>query len=131
MAFLSGLRVTRTGIVFIVGVMVLIAVVIGAIFIVRDRGEQVRRQEEVRVAQQNLEDQSKTIPEETKPAATSSPRSSSEGEENPPVQNDTASSASSDALPETGADLGTLLVVTLLALSASYYVVSRQAVRGL
>lgn len=133
MAFLDSLRITRTGIVFIVGAIVLVGLVIGTIFIVRDRGEQARRQDAIEVAQKNLEEQSQTSTPAAEGDSEKAPTTNTAvPEAETPAQTSSSSTTqSSTQLPETGADLTTLIIVSLLALSVSYYVASRRAVRGL
>jgi FtsZ-interacting cell division protein ZipA len=129
MAFLNGWRITRTGIVFVVGVIVLLGLVFGGIWLVRERGEQARRQEAIKLAEQNLQEQSQTPATETgdKPAAPAA----SESESGAQTQTASSGSASSSELPATGADLSHIVVLVLLTLSAAYYVTSRRLARQL
>jgi LPXTG-motif cell wall-anchored protein len=128
MSFLNGWRITRTGIVFVVGVIVLLGLVFGGIWLVRERGEQARRQEAIKIAEQNLQEQSQTPATETgdKPAP-----ATSESESGTQPQTASSGGAASSELPATGADLSHLVVLALLTLSGAYYVASRRLVRQL
>jgi FtsZ-interacting cell division protein ZipA len=126
----NGWRITRTGIVFILGTIVLIGLVVGGIWLVRERGEQARRQEAVKIAEQNLEDQSQAQTE-TKPETndeTDSAPAATEDEANPV----TTTASRSDTLPETGpGDIAQVIAVGVVTLAAGYYLTSRRAARAL
>lgn len=129
MAILGGWRITRTGIVFVLGIIILIGLVLGGIWLVRDRGEQVRRQEALKVAEQNLESQSET---ETQTNTESSPApAATETESSGTAATSGTGGASSNELPQTGADASHIIIIALLALAAGYYASSRRAVREL
>ena len=51
-------RITRAGVALTVGIIILTGLLIGGLFWVRQSGEQARRDEAVKIAEQNLEDQS-------------------------------------------------------------------------
>jgi len=128
MATLGRLRVTRAGILFIVGVLILGILVTGAIFLVKNRGEAVRRDQAIQIAEQNLKDQS---------AATSAADTDDEGADVPPSDStDTATDTTTVAtttpaeteLPQTGPEsAGNIAIVAILALSIAFYVASRRA----
>lgn len=131
MAIFGGWRITRTGIVFVLGIVVLAAAVFGGVWMVKERGEQARQEEAVRIAQQNLEEQSQT------------PVNESDDEEEQGMgvvaveDDDEATSAGSDVavqgdqdeMPQTGAGLNMLLAIAFLTLAGAYYATSRRAVR--
>lgn len=126
---LSGWRLTRTGVLFVIGIIVLGGLVTGGIFLVKNHGEAVRRDQAVKIAEQNLKDQSQTS---TQPVNASD--SSNSG--NTDTTNTTGTTATTDAgsaaaLPVTGIDemqfLGRVAMLAVLALSAAYYVASRRA----
>lgn len=121
----GGWQITRTGIVFIVGIIVLAGLVFGGIWLVRDRGEQVRRQEEVKVAEQNLEEQSKT------PVAAEAESKSTEAPQAETATDTATTTTSAGELPETGAETMPIIVLALVSLAAGYYLTSRRAVREL
>lgn len=52
------IRVTRAGMGLAVGIIILAGVLFGGLWLVKERGEQARRDEAVKVAEQNLEKQS-------------------------------------------------------------------------
>lgn len=124
MAILGGWRLTRTGALFFGGVIILGALLIGGIYLITQQAEQARRDEAVKIAEQNLQEQS---PEVTQ---------ASESETNNQVVQDEASrpqsgSSSATALPQTGGEPYAILVVATLALAAGYYLTSRRALRQL
>lgn len=125
MAFLGGYRITRTGMLFVLGVLVLVGLVFGGIWLVRERGEQARRQEAIKVAEQNLEDQSQT------PVAVETDKEEKPAEEDKPQTQAPTTSSSANTLPETGPEILPILVIGLLTLATGYYVTSRRAVREL
>jgi hypothetical protein len=143
MAAFGGWRLTRTGILFVIGILVLGGLVTGGVFLVKNRGEAVRRDEAVKVAEQNLKDQSRTDAsankdkgDNTAPAAENGAQGQSGAATTNPggVPNNGAVAANGAApseLPETGfssfAGLGNILAVTVLALSAAFYASSRTA----
>jgi hypothetical protein len=120
MAIFDGWRITRAGVVFVVGILVLAGLVFGGIWFVNERGEQARRDEAIKIAEQQLEEQSEVATETnngTAPAeeeGANGPILSTSGEEN--VE-----------LPETGPEIVHILAITALTLSAAYYVGSRRA----
>jgi len=121
MAMLGGWRLTRAGILFIVGVIVLGVLTFATVSFIVQRGEQARRNEAVEIASQQLEEQSEPIASE------------SDRTENTPSEENTESEASTTPqptnLPETGSELGGVLAMSALALSVAFYVTSRRAVR--
>ena len=131
MAVFGGWRLTRAGILFVIGILVLGGLVTGGIFLVKNHGEAVRRDEAVKVAEQNLKDKSEV---ESKPIATSTPDDSSTNSANnggsaaetttPP-----ATTPATSELPQTGPADGLMntLIVAMLALSVGFYVSSRRA----
>ncbi len=129
MAIFNGWQITRAGVVFVVGVIVLIGLVFGGVWMVRERGEQARRQEAAKIAQQNLEDQSQANPTgqngtSTGAVVVAEPAETGAQTATPPAQ-------TSSVLPETGADVSHIVVLTLLTLAVAYYATSRRAVREL
>ncbi|MFZ3009705.1 MAG: hypothetical protein WA030_01635 [Candidatus Microsaccharimonas sp.] len=129
MAVWTGWRITRTGTVFIIGVVVLAALVFGAVWYVQQRGEQARRAEAVKIAEQNLTEQSKTATQPTKVDEGSSESSSSNGTHTDTTP--TTAVTSTVELPATGTDATSIVTVTVLSLSISLYIASRRMVREL
>jgi hypothetical protein len=124
MAIFNGWRITRAGVVFVIGILVLAGLVFGGIWFVNERGEQARRDEAITIAQQQLEEQSEVATETnngTVPA--------DEEEENGPAPS--TSGEERVELPETGPEIVHILAIAALALSAAYYVRSRRALAQL
>ena len=123
MAILNGWRLTRRGVLFVAGIIVLAGLVFGGIYFVRERAEQARRAEAVKIAEQNLQDQSEGTGQsatETHPPA----------EETKDDQKE-SSGSSTDELPATGAELNHVVIITMLSLAGAFYVTSRRAARDL
>lgn len=142
MAAFGGRRITRTGIIFIVGILVLGGLVTGGIFLVKNHGEAVRREEAVKIAEQNLKDQSKVVvtqpvndtgAENSDKAGTGTGAGTSTA--NPATTGSTsgqsALATATGELPVTGIDdlrfVGQATVLALLAFSVVSYVASRRA----
>ena len=129
MAVLGGWRLTRTGLFFIIGILVLGGLVTGGVFLVKNHGEAVRRDQAVKVAEQNLKDQSQVA---TQPVntATSSDASSDAAKTNS-TSTATTAGANATKLPETGIDdfktLGNTIIVAIFTFSVASYVASRRA----
>jgi cytoskeletal protein RodZ len=132
MAIFGGWRLTRFGVLFFVGIILLASLVTGGVLLVKNRGEAARREEAVQIAEQELKEQSEVAtqpvnaPDKTEEATPTTPTAT---ESEPVVAVET------EALPETGpqeiAAIGRILAVTMLALAVSLYVASRRAVRHL
>ena len=128
MAMFGGWRLTRAGVLFFVGVIVLAGLVTGGIFLVKNHGEAVRREEAIKIAEKNLEDQSKpdTIAVDTEATAPA--------DDVETVTTATTATAA-EALPATGIDdlagIGRILIVAVIAFAATSYISSRRAVQRL
>ena len=152
MARFSGARITRAGIIFIIGIVVLAGLVFGGVMIAKNRGEQVRRDEAIKIAEQTLKDQSEAIatgavdgktPETTGSTGTTGTTGSagstgstgstgSVGTNGVVATTGTATTGTATTqLPATGptADLGRLASVAILAVSIAVYVASRRTVQ--
>ena len=119
MAVLNGWRLTRAGVVFVLGIVLLGALVFGGIWFVKERGEQARRDEAIKVAEAQLEEQSEVnqtpIAEEAQ----------NNGSTNAPTTGTTQ--ATTVELPATGAEAGHIVAIAALAIATSYYAASRRA----
>jgi FtsZ-interacting cell division protein ZipA len=130
MARFTGWRPTRAGIVLVVGIIVLAALVLGGLYLVRERGEQARRDEAIQVAEGQLNEEANDValndPEETNtPEETATPSEQTNGGT---TQNNPAPTATE--LPQTGpSDIFAGLIVALLTFSVTSYVMSRTAVQ--
>ena len=144
MAAFGGWRLTRAGVLFVIGIIVLAGLVTGGVFLVKNRGESARRAEAVKVAEQELKDQSEVatqpVEEQTDKAAEEVAKADAEAAKaaaTAKAEADKAAVAAATAsqLPQTGpeemAALGRILIVTILAVSVSFYVASRRAAKDL
>jgi LPXTG-motif cell wall-anchored protein len=125
MAIFNGWQITRAGVVFVVGIIILVGLVFGGVWLASDRGEQARRQEAAKIAQENLENQSQA--ETATNGAVTDPETTESDDEEVAV----ATPRSASTLPETGAEVSQVVIVALLALAGAYYVTSRRAAREL
>lgn len=138
------IRITRSGLGLTVGIIVLALVVLGGLYLVKERGEQARREESLKVAQQNLEAQSQdgtTAPStdgNTENSGTPA-EESTDGQEavgdNGEVsvqENSSSEAANGEAapveLPQTGPnDAAALVAIGALTFAGASYIASRRA----
>ena len=118
MAILNGWRLTRAGALFFGGIIILGALLIGTIYFVTQHAEQARRDEAVKVAEQNLQEQSQEVAQESNKQTVQEEASSPQ-----------TSAPTATELPATGAELSALLAVTALTLTVGYYLASRRMAR--
>ena len=140
-------RVTRAGVGLAVGIIILAALVFGGIWLVRERGEQARREQAIVTADEQLKSESEQgvalNPQNSANGNTegsntnngSSNSNPSNGQTNTQTNgstspNNTNQSAATPAteLPQTGpAELfSTVLIIGLLTFSVSTYLISRK-----
>ena len=152
MAAFRGWRLTRTGILFVVGILVLGGLVTGGIFLVKNHGEAVRRDQAVKIAEQNLKTQSNNSAQPTNGsnAGDSNSTDASKNTTGTPGAAGTAGTPGADAnngaapttattnsseLPVTGINDLQLIeqaaIMAVVALSVAYYVASRRAASNL
>jgi len=124
MAAFTGWRLTRAGIIVVIGVVLLTALAFVSVYIVVQRGEQARRDEAIAVAEEQLTADTEVIAEETpaKEAAVVAVNDTANAEAAAPV---------AEVLPETGASPAVIIVAATITMAGAYYVQSRRAVRGL
>ena len=128
-------RVTRAGVGLVLGIIILAVLVYAGLLIVRERGEQARREDAIAIADQQLQDESANDGA-IKPEGTEQTQpSSSEPEQSTPTpQAGTPSTqpAATAELPQTGPaeQFGTLVVLALVSFTAAAYVRSRKLVRN-
>lgn len=128
------IRITRAGVALTVGIIVVTGLIIGGLFLVKNQGEQARREEATQIAEQNLEEQT------NEGAALNEGEPENQGEQNQGAANsETANGevATNDGanansnvgeLPATGpADTSAVLALGLLTLSGVAYYRSRRA----
>lgn len=136
-------RITRSGLGLTVGIIVLALVVLGGLYLVKERGEQARREEAIKVAQQNLESQSQEGA--AAPSTDGSNENSGTGTEESTggqeavgdsgevaVQGGGSTEASGEnapgELPQTGPnDAAALLAISVLTFAGASYIASRRA----
>ncbi len=126
MAIFTGWRITRTGILFVAGIIVLAGLVGGGVWIAHDRGEQARHAATVKIAQQNLESQSQPAVSTT---TTSSDANTATTQ--PDSTQTTTTTTTTAALPTTGANPTQIIVLSVVTLAVAYYLTSRRAARDL
>ncbi len=135
-------RITRSGVALTVGIIIVTALIIGAFFIVKNAGEQARREDAIKVAEQNLEEQSsddvalndpdenKDSEESTSTGQGATTNDGAESDTSAPSSAGNSSQQSATELPQTGpAEQGmSLMIIALLAFSAVSYIASRKQV---
>jgi hypothetical protein len=124
MAAFGGWRLTRTGFLFVIGIIVLGGLVTSGVFLIKNHGEAVRQQQAAKIAEQNLKENSAT----TQPKDT-----------NTSTQTSTATHANTDTttattttnaaqLPVTGIDpvstIETAGILAVLAFAAASFLAS-------
>ncbi len=136
MTAFGGWHLTRTGILFVIGIIVLGGLVTGGVFLIKNHGEMVRRDQAAKIAQQNLESQSKTTPT-TKVVTNSSSTTTGSGATNTAIADSNPSTTTSTTtqstsqLPVTGINpfstFETAGILAILAFSVTSFVASRRA----
>jgi hypothetical protein len=135
MAVFGGWRLTRTGILFVVGIIVLGGLVTGGIFLVKNHGEAVRHDQAVKIAEQNLKDHSQIATQPVNAPTASEPGTKST--DTPPTKATpspdavpSATGSPSSQLPVTGIDTFQVItsstILAILAFSVVSYVASRR-----
>ena len=136
-------RITRSGLGLTVGIIVLGLVVLGGLYLVKQRGEQARRADVNEVAQQTLESQSEngtttpsidgeteqsgTQSEETQTGENGANEQQSATSEETAVDEMATTGTTPEELPQTGPnEVSTLFVVALLAFATASYITSRK-----
>lgn len=134
-------RITRAGVGLTVGIIVLALVVLGGLYLAKERGEQARRADAIEVAQQNLDAQSGTdtitpsVDGNTEESGTKNEESteSTTNSEASTNQEGTATEESTteqspNELPQTGAsETAAIIAVALLTFASVSYIASRRA----
>lgn len=125
-------RITRTGVGLIIGIIVVAGIVLTGLVVAKQRGEQARRDEAVKIAQQNLESQSQngalnegdtTTDKGNGKTSDNKDGATNNGDKKPEKTPNTSE------LPQTGPvdSVLSLVAVALLAFSVTSYVTSRHA----
>jgi len=128
-------QVTRAGVGLVVGIIILGALVLGGMWLVRERGEQARREEAITIADQQLQaesDQDIAIaPEDTSNDAPAKPEGSTttgqtENSNDSPVT--ATPPAAATELPQTGPGAISIVGIGLLSFAVASFVHSRKLV---
>lgn len=127
-------RVTRAGVALTVGIIVLTGLILGGFFLVKNQGEQARRDEAIKIAEQNLKEQSENgvalnegdKKDESKQEETSEQEQGASGEGMPATGGTGGQSVTE--LPQTGAgDALPIVGAGLIVLLSVAYYQSRRA----
>ncbi|MGV9002348.1 MAG: hypothetical protein ACOH18_05340 [Candidatus Saccharimonadaceae bacterium] len=131
------LRITQTGVALTVGIIVVTGLMIGGFFIVKNSGEQARREDAIKIAEQSLNDQSNNgvaLNNDSNKTSNESTTSPDEATTNDGTTTESADSSShaetsnqtATQLPQTGPvnQLVNLMVIALLTFSIVTYVTS-------
>ena len=137
-------RITRAGVALTVGIIVVTGLIIWGLFWIRGAGEQARQDEAMKIAQQQLEEESRNDValndgDEEKAneneSQSSGENSTSNNSSEESASNQTSSGTSSTStsggtaseLPQTGAgDVAPAFILALLTFSVASYVVSKR-----
>jgi hypothetical protein len=138
MAAASRFDLTRAGIGLVIGIIILALVVFGGIRLVRERGEQARRDEAIAIADQQIEQQddqdiaigsgNSTLnnPDQAAPSqSTDQAPASSNGAASTP-----APASDANELPQTGPELMPIVAFALLSFATVSYIQSRKLLLG-
>lgn len=125
-------RITRAGVALTVGIIVLTGIIVGGLLWAKEAGEQARREEAIKVAEQRLEEQSRDEvarddSDKTTPEAEQAPGDEHANHDTPGQTPQTGADQSAvDTLPETGANDGlAILVAAITTYSVVAYLRSR------
>lgn len=131
-------QVTRAGVGLAVGIIILAALVFGGLWLVRERGEQARREEAISIADQQLQEESnegvalnegqdQPASSESGDAAQPAPTETSPA---PATTPDTPAPAAAEELPQTGPEFGSVVGIGLLGFVIVSFIRSRKLVNG-
>lgn len=131
------IRITRAGVALTVGIIVVTGLIIGGLFLVKNQGEQARRDEAIKIAEQKLEDQSGNgvalndgeDNAETNQSEETSQGAGGEVTSGEANSGDVAGQATANELPATGPvdTAATILIASILTFSVVSYFQSRRA----
>lgn len=122
-------RIIRTGVGLIIGIVVLALIVLGGLYLAKQRGDQARREEAIQIAQQNLEAESEKTDalNSGDSGADKEAEGSRDGAENGRSSGELSPTSTVPELPQTGPeDTAQLLGAGLLAFAAVSYLASRR-----
>jgi FtsZ-interacting cell division protein ZipA len=138
MAAASRFNLTRAGIGLVIGIIILALVVFGGIWLVRERGEQARRDEAIAIADQQIEqqdDQDIAIGSGNSTSNNSDQAAPSQSTDQAPASSNGAAStaapaAAANELPQTGPELVQFVAFALLSFAVASYIQSRKLLLG-
>ncbi len=121
-------RITRTGVVLTVGIIIVAGLLIGGLLWVQQKGEQARREEAIRIAETQLESESSqdVAPDNSGGASAGNTDGQKDSENGASSgQSGGTSAQSTDELPETGiGDVAPLLIIGVLVFFVASYLQS-------
>lgn len=120
MAIFDGWRITRTGILFVIGILVLGGLVTTGLWMAKDRGEQARQDEAIQIAEEQLEDQS------SNPVVIATEDQQDETRDDSEESVVATTNEAQEELPATGPEMN-LLAIAALTIATSYFIASRRA----
>lgn len=116
------IRITRAGVGLTVGIIILAAAVLGGLYYVQQRGEQARREEAIKIAEENLQQRS------DQDVALNEPQAETGSEQSSGTENSSEGAEGASELPQTGVTDGLAVVaVAGLTLAIVAYGASRRA----
>lgn len=117
------IRVTRTGVVLAVGILIGAVVLFGLLQIVKERGEQARRDEAIAIAEENLKAESEEgVAIEVEEEATTSQTEAASSAES------STEAAAANELPQTGPEAGAAVALGFITFMAISYIRSRKLI---
>ena len=124
-------QVTRAGVGLVVGIIILAALVFGGLWLVRERGEQARREEAIAIADQQLKDESNqetaiNTDEASTESSTESQTETSGAQSSANQAGNAASGAAVTELPQTGPQETAIVVFGIVAFAVASFVRSRK-----
>lgn len=136
------IRISQAGVALTVGIIIVTGLIIGGFFLVKNSGEQARRDEAIRIAEQNLEEQSgddvAIVEEESEDkqhenmghddanTSVSEPAEGNTPSDEATSEDDSAQAATELPRTGTGEQVSSIVALTLLTFSVTSYVASRR-----
>ena len=122
--------VTRASVGLVVGIILIALLVLGGLLLVRERGQQARREEAITIADQQLKEESKQgVALDTNESDDTTATESAPAPEPSSSTNATPAPAAASELPQTGPSAVSLVAVGLLTFAAASFVRSRAIVQ--
>ena len=126
-------RVTRAGVGLIIGIIVVGALVFGGLYLAKERGEQARRDDAIKIAQKNLEAQSEKGPGALTPGTPGATETETGTKTDTTGQGSTGAPLTEGGvgeLPQTGpSEVLSALTAGMLTFSSVAYIRSRSALK--